>query len=228
MREVGASVKRYKYPRTPHTPDSPGATSDDVRLSSLAHFNSKYCVISQKLDGENTTLYRDYIHARSVDGRHHPSRSWVKQLHSGMSHLIPKGWRICGENLYAKHSIFYSNLPSYFFAFSVWNDKNICLSWSETVEWCKMMGLEIVPYKLFRFQSNGQVSLSIPTSGFECWTDETKTEKTSEEGYVLRTADYSFSFDDFNLNMAKYVRANHVQTSEHWMHSKIIPNELSS
>lgn len=35
-------------------------------------------VITEKMDGENTTLYRDGLHARSLDSRHHPSRNWVK------------------------------------------------------------------------------------------------------------------------------------------------------
>ncbi|MEL7307213.1 MAG: RNA ligase family protein, partial [Pseudomonadota bacterium] len=39
---------------------------------------------------------------------------------------------MCGENLYARHSISYNNLPSYFMAFSVWNELNQCLSWQDT------------------------------------------------------------------------------------------------
>jgi len=35
-------------------------------------------VVTEKMDGENTTMYCDNIHARSIDGRHHPSRDWVK------------------------------------------------------------------------------------------------------------------------------------------------------
>jgi hypothetical protein len=48
---------------------------------------------------------------------------------------------------------------------------------------------------------------------------------TNVEGYVLRRTD-SFRFDEFTKYVAKYVRKNHVQTNEHWMTSKIIPNKL--
>ena len=219
-------MKRVKYPRTPHMPNSPGATSDDVKLKSLAHFMRKKCVFSEKLDGENTTLYRDHIHARSVDGRHHPSRSWVKQLHSSIAHMIPKGWRVCGENMYAKHSIYYDNLPSYFFVFSVWNDKDFCLGWNEMIEWCNLVGLETVPSQEFYFSESSQLECN-GTSAFDIWTDENKVEPTVREGVVIRTRN-GFAFDDFQSHIAKYVRANHVQTDEHWMHSTVIPNGLAT
>jgi hypothetical protein len=35
------------------------------------------------------------------------------------------------------------------------------------------------------------------------------------EGFVVRT-EASFMEDDFGQNVLKYVRANHVQTDEHW------------
>ncbi len=119
---------RIKYPRTPHLPWSLGATNDDVKQRDLSHFVGKQVVVTEKMDGENTTLYNDYIHARSIDSRFHPSRAWVKALQVQVGYKIPIRWRICGENLYARHSISYNNLPSYFMAFSVWNELNQCLS----------------------------------------------------------------------------------------------------
>ena len=70
-----------KYPRSPHLPWSEGGTSDDAYLFDTDHFAGKEVVITEKMDGENTSMYRDGIHARSIDGRHHPSRDWVKALH---------------------------------------------------------------------------------------------------------------------------------------------------
>ena len=66
---------RVKYPRTAHLPWSPGATADDIYQGKLSSFEGKYVVVTEKMDGENTTLYRDYMHARSVDSRFHPSRN---------------------------------------------------------------------------------------------------------------------------------------------------------
>jgi hypothetical protein len=136
---------RFKYPRTWHLPWSPGATSDDVTLDSVACFSDRRVIVTEKMDGENTTLYRDHLHARSLDSAHHPSRNWVKAMHGEIAHLIPDKWRVCGENLYARHSLGYDELPSYFLLFSIWSEANICLSWDDTIEWAELLGLSTAP-----------------------------------------------------------------------------------
>lgn len=207
-------IMRYKYPRTYHFPYSPGRTSDDKVLPTVDHFVGQQIVVTEKMDGECTSLYPDYLHARSIDGRHHPSRNWVKALHGRICHNIPTGMRICGENLYATHSIHYTNLPSYFMAFSIWNEHNICLDWDSTVEICQNIGLVTVPV-LWRGEFDEQILRQI--------ANDINVDQC--EGYVVRLAD-EFHFDNFNLSLAKYVRAHHVQTEDHWMTQTIIPNEL--
>lgn len=203
-----------KYPRTPHLPWSPGASSDDVFTIDCSPFVGKNIVITEKMDGENTTLYCDHLHARSVDSRGHASRTWVKQWHQSIAHEIPHGWRICGENLYAKHSVGYEQLLSYFYGFSVWNAENICLSWAETCEWFSLLGIYHPPV-LYKGQWDEAIcrTLSIDT---EC-----------VEGYVVRLAD-AFSYADFANSVAKWVRAQHVQTSQHWMFAEVVPNQLKA
>lgn len=209
---------RYKYPRTPHLFFSPGASSDDKMLTeeqAFNNFNDKSLMISIKKDGECTALYSDYIHARSLDSNHHPSRDWVKRFHSEISHNIPEGYRIYGENLFAKHSISYDNLNSYFYGFAIYNDKNICLSWKETQLWFDLIG--ITPVEVIKTDLKyNPISLLNLGSSIIC---------SGEEGYVLRNQE-SFYYDDFKYNVAKYVRANHVQTSDHWQFRTIIPNRL--
>jgi len=48
---------------------------------------------------------------------------------------------------------------------------------------------------------------------------------TKQEGFVIRNVEL-FHYDDFNKNVGKWVRARHVQSSNHWMFDKIIPNKL--
>lgn len=71
---------RIKYPRTLHLPWSLGRTSDDKVLSSMDHFSGREVVVTEKMDGENTTIYSDGLHARSTTSQRHPSRSWVASL----------------------------------------------------------------------------------------------------------------------------------------------------
>ena len=208
-------MRRFKYPRTRHLPWSPGATHDDLILSgggAIEPFVDRRVVVTEKMDGENTTLYSDHLHARSIDSRHHPSRDWVKALHGRVAFQIPEGWRVCGENLYAVHSLAYTDLPSYFMVFSVWDADNRCLSWDDTVEWAELLGLHTVPVLY-----DGLFDLAL-LEAFDVDTDV-------HEGYVVRVAD-GFAFDDFGTCVAKWVRAGHVQTDEHWMHQEVVPNGL--
>jgi hypothetical protein len=209
-------MDRYKYPRTPHLPFSPGASNDDKILTSLRHFIGREVVLTTKMDGENTSLYQDGFHARSIDGRHHPSRDWLARFHAGIAHEIPSGWRICGENLFARHSIAYDALPSYFLGFSVWNELNQALSWDETLEVFSLIGVEPVPvlYRgLFDAARLESIARGLDTS--------------LVEGFVVRFAE-AFEYEHFGQSVAKWVREKHVQTDVHWMHSSIVPNRLRS
>jgi hypothetical protein len=208
--------RRYKYPRTPHLPFSPGVGADDIKLNTSQNFQDSYVVVTEKLDGENTTLYCDYLHARSIDSRHHPSRTWIKALHAAIAKDIPPGWRFCGENVYARHSIAYEGLKSYFYLFSIWDDRNRCLSWSDTQEWAEILELEL------------------PTVFYQgLWQESIILELTQNidsnrcEGFVVRTIE-GFDFNNFDRHVAKWVRNNHVQTDEHWMQQEVIPNGLIS
>lgn len=205
---------KIKYPRTPHLPWSPGASSDDIHHKHSDHFVGKQVIITEKMDGENTTLYRNAIHARSLDSRYHTSRAWVKALQARIGYQIPENWRICGENLFAQHSIAYQTLESYFLAFSIWNAQNMCLAWDETIEICNQLGLS-TPAVLYQgiWCEKSIRTLVINTQ--------------QQEGYVVRIAD-RFHFDDFSTCVAKWVRTNHVMTNQHWMHSEVVPNQLAS
>lgn len=208
---LGIFVKWVKYPRTPHLPWSSG-TSDDRILSSIAHFENQELVVTEKMDGENTTLYRDHIHARSLDSRNHPSRNWVKSFWSKIAHEIPEGWRVCGENLFARHTLEYQDLPSFFLGFSVWDSDNMCLSWDDTLEWFKLLGIEPVPQLARGF---------LTTEYFKALVHH-----SDQEGYVVRKAG-SFRFREFGRSVAKYVCPSFEPNTHHWMHQKVTPNSMA-
>src|SRR5216117_3151291 len=113
-----------KFPRTYHLSFSECLSSDDKYLKDISVFYENQIVVTEKMDGENFSLYRDKLHARSENSKHHESRSWIKQFHSTRKLYIPSNLQIIGENLYAKHSIHYTELPSYYLAFAViYNDR---------------------------------------------------------------------------------------------------------
>lgn len=215
LKPVLAQFTDYvKYPRTWHLPWSPGAGQDDRILRSITCFAGRKVVVTTKMDGENTTLYTDHVHARSVDSGSDPTRHWVQNLHARIGWQIPKGYRLCGENLYAKHSISYSNLESYFHLFSVWNG-NTCLSWQETLEWAGLLELKGVEVLY-----EGPFDEKLIRGLYDPARDG-----ATREGYVVRRAD-AFRYAEFSQAVGKYVRAGHVVAGHGWRRARIEPNGL--
>lgn len=210
---------RTKYPRTYHLPWSPGRTKDDKVLTDLDAFFGREVVITEKMDGENTTIDRHGTHARSLDTGYHPTRTWVRNLQGKMGWEIPEGWRICGENLQGTHAIKYSALPSFFLAFSIWDDRNRCMSWNDTTTYCQILGLDTVPV-LWR----GMWEDFYPAYPYEV---RRHLENPKVEGYVVRVA-ASFEYDEFATHVGKYVRAGHVDpAARHWKTGQTEFNELA-
>jgi hypothetical protein len=206
-----------KYPRTMHLHFSSKVTEDDRILDDASCFVGKRIIVTEKFDGECSTLYANYMHARSIDGENHPSRNWLKGFHSKMGYNIPEGWRVCGENVYAKHTIYYDNLDTYFYVFSIWDQRNNCLSWDDTIEWSQLLDLQLVPVIYDGIWDEKIVK------GF-CNDDK-------REGFVVRIAD-GFSYGEFRKFVAKYVnpifkdKLNEEDTY-HWRYSAMTLNRLA-
>jgi len=212
-------VKYVKYPRTYHLPWSPGMTDDDRMMPDVNIFNDKIVVVHEKMDGENTSLYTDYLHARSVTSGNHPSRNWIKSFHSQICGDIPEAWRFNVENLYAKHSIEYTDLDSYGYLFAIWDDTNHILTWDQTLEWCALTGVTPCPV-IYHGPYDEKLIKQLYAEFLK------KNAHREIEGYVIRV-DESFHFSDFKYKVGKYVRKGHVQTTRHWMHGQaVIPNKL--
>lgn len=220
-------MDRTKYPRTMNLPWSGSESSDDVWWDDTTLFEGKEVVVTEKLDGECTSIYPDgHIHARSIDTRHHDSRSWVKRLAARISYDIPEGCRICGENVFAWHSIFYKELPTYFFVYGIY-DGNRCLSWGEVEEMCELLDLQTVPVIYRGLWDEKKISeISTDDGAFPTFNGP-DDDSCNAEGYVVRVAD-EFLHSEFRHKCAKYVRPHHVQTDQNWMTRAVVPNLLKS
>lgn len=201
-----------KYPRTYHLPWSPGTTSDDKISKSINNLIEVDIVITEKLDGSNTAMVN-----KGVFGRSHSvftKNQWdqeVRQLHDMKvrGHLEDDVF-LFGENMEGIHSIEYTNLKSYFYLFGV-RDNNIWIPWSGVEEYSYLLDLPTVPV-LFKGVVKSEEELKELV--------EILVSKPSElggeiEGVVVRSSGM-FHNDDFVDNVAKWVRANHVQTTSHW------------
>lgn len=218
------NVDKYKYPRTPHLPWSNG-TKDDIYLSDISNFQYfKKVVVTEKLDGENITMYNNYIHSRSLDFKNHISRDWIKALHGNIKYSIDKNLRICGENLYGKHSILYSELETYFYVFALYHknfNEHVCLDYNTTVKYIEnILHLKFVPVLYIGIWDEFKIK--------QCFTGISKL-GGYQEGYVVRNYD-RFDFKDFDKNVAKFVRPCHIQTDKNWFNNwnKYNKNELTN
>lgn len=212
-------IEKRKYPRTFHLPWSEGQSDDDKThtIETVEKmFGNKEIVVTEKMDGENFSAYSDgTCHARSLDSGPHPSRSYVKAKLKEIGCLLPLGWRIMGENLYATHSIEYKELPDYFILFNIADQNNMALSWNEIEEWGELLEVPVVKV-LWRGVWNAEdIKKLYPFKSFYG--------AKIPEGYVVRDAG-RFPMDDFTNHVAKFVRKHHVQTDQHWMQKTVVPN----
>ena len=206
-------TKRIEYPRTLHLPFSYGRSSDDNVIQDLSTFEGKEVVITIKMNGECTTMYNDYIHARSIDGKYHTSRDWIRKFHSSIKQNIPVGDRICGENMYAVHTIHYTDLESYFYGFSYWSNL-LCLDYDNTISIFRNLNIAF-PTELYR----GCFDLNIIEDIANSFPVDT------HEGFVVRNVD-SFHYQDFQSNVVKWVRPNQQSTNDAWMYNKFTTNNI--
>lgn len=218
---MSEEIKRVKFPKIFHLPWSEGAQDDDKTLTHETvdiMFKGKRVVVLEKLDGECTTMYYDgFCHARSIDSAPHESRSYVKSLAAKNKLHVPENGRVIGENVFAKHSIFYDSLHDYFYPFMV-IEGHYVNSYDDTVKYANKCGLKTPPV-LYRGMYD---SIYVRACGA---LDSTLG--SEKEGYVVRL-EGDFFFTSLQMSVAKYVRKDHVQTDEHWLSKPIVRNKRLS
>lgn len=205
-----------KYPKTLHVPFSKGITTGD-RMCGEEWFNylkNKTLVLTEKLDGSQSYICKNGVFARSHATT--TTNPWDVNLferggvYDQIKNLLSEDEGIYGENLYAIHSIEYDNLDDLFYMFAARNNDR-WYSWEEVVELSKILGIKHVPVlEIRRFNSISELESTVNT----IMQNGSKYGKEIE-GVVIRNAD-SFPIDDFQRNVVKYVRENHVQTDSHW------------
>jgi len=211
-----------KYPRTYHIPWSPGSTSDDKKLPDVWFYGNGWAgveiVITEKMDGENSSFSKYDVFSRSHSV---PTRTpWSRNLWENDGLLwkikdkIGENEWIYGENLFGEHSIHYDKLPEYFFMFAarhMGENNDYWYSWDDVIMTAEILGVHTVPV-LWRGVIETEPQLKRMIDQF---MSEPSTFGDTKEGVVIRKVS-EFNNEDFSKNVCKYVRANHVQTDQHW------------
>jgi len=208
-----------KYPRTYHLSFSPEIHSDD-KVCNMNFVNGLIddeieIVITEKLDGGNTCCSPTGLFARShAQETICPSFNYIKNVHyyPNLINIIDHDINVYGENLYAIHSIEYTNLKDYFYVFNILDRKSgMYNSYYDMVKWATDHNMKTTPL-IYDGLIKSMEWLK------EFLGDELK--KPSElggekEGFVVRVKK-KFHKNNFSKNVFKYVRKGHVQTDQHW------------
>ncbi len=121
-----------KYPRTPHIEGSrlqPG--DEDLTQIPFAALAGQYLVVEEKLDGANAAICFDPNGVLLLQSRGHylaggPRerhfdlfKRWANAHARALWQILGDRYVLYGEWLYAKHTVFYDQLPHYFLEFDV-------------------------------------------------------------------------------------------------------------
>lgn len=204
-----------KYPSTPHWPWSQTVHRDDSYHLAPEYFVGKNVVITEKLDGGNTLLHNGEVYARSTSAPSHAGWMAMVRKHHAYKTLIDCGSPrfYYGEDIYGIHSIEYApiNEANTYHLFAV-REEDYFVSWDTVEALAETMDIYTVPMA-YRGQFN---TVDEITEFFSEWIENGSIIGGGDcEGFVIRITD-GFDATDFSMNVAKYVRANHVQTDQHW------------
>ena len=206
-----------KYPSTPHWPDSEEIHRGDTYHHDPTLFVGKEVVITEKMDGGNTCLFRGNVYARSTAAP--TTDNWfalVKRYHVWKTNdSFFHSFAVYGEDLYGIHTLEYypfaPNETFYMFALRGIQKREYFHSWDFVVKCAKTLIVPTVPV-VYRGVFGNVKDIT------EFFRDNLKTPSAlgpEKEGFVMRIAD-AFEADAFSHCVCKYVREDHVQTDEHW------------
>lgn len=216
-----------KFPRTFHLPYSPGKGSDDKTMQPtyVSMFVDTPILITEKLDGENQFWSSTEFHLRSESSTGGQLRSKAKARHAAIKRFIPKNIGLFVEDISNKHSIEYKDTSEEFFVIrAIDTNEQRFLTWAETKAIAQSCGLPVVPTKyegtaftdgMFEFVVNRHAETQSVLGGGE-----------SEGIVVSRVLDMRYPTEMWHVFNVKWVRANHVQTDEHWERTAL--KELNS
>lgn len=251
-------VEFHKYVRTPHISGSRFQHGDhDLEAISWSEIHGKHLVVEEKIDGSNAGISFTQDGDLLIQSRGHYLRGgprekqfeWMKQWaaakKSELFDVLGSRYVMYGENMYAKHTCFYDNLPHYFMEFDIYDtEKHVFL---DTQTRHQMVG-HIVPSVLvlktgivpklddlrkmitrsnfITSERNLKLEIAAKVAGVDPKVAFTHTDMSEDmEGLYIKWEE-----DGIVRGRYKFVRetfTNSILEQEtHWMNRPIIQNQL--
>ncbi|KAH0360352.1 hypothetical protein KCU65_g9437, partial [Aureobasidium melanogenum] len=229
----------HKFPRTRHLFNIGSASRDDLILSSSdaqaflqTSDSSTTVTVEEKVDGANLGVSLDSSGTFKVQNRSHYVNSkshaqfkkldkWLDDHHEGLSTVLdsensrPGRWILYGEWLYAKHSIYYTNLPDLFLAFDLF-DTETGTFLSRDVLCERLEGTNIHQVGRLELENLDEQSL----------VDLVRTQKSSFYDGIIEGVYLRRQKDGKTIDRAKIVRSDFIAGDEHWNRRGVVPNTV--
>ncbi len=251
----------YKYPRTRHIEGSGIQKGDeDLDIAALREFAGSYLVVEEKMDGANSAISFSadgrlqlqsrghYLSGGEREKQFHLLKTWAHRYTLELWEALADRYIMYGEWLYAKHTVFYTDLPHYFMEFDML-DKSVgeFLSTERRQDFLSHLPFVVSVKVLYE----GTVSslqtlknLSGPSRFIRRDQKQRLMELSAERGLdgarVLKETDTSGLMEGLYIKVEeegvvkdryKYVRGGFLQTvfdsESHWMDRPILPNGLA-
>jgi hypothetical protein len=126
-----------KFPTTPHLLWLSNTTAREDKVLSLAEAESFLrgsVIVEEKVDGANLGISfdkhanlvvqnRGNVVARGTKGQFAPLWQWLAHRETQLFEVLGDRWILFGEWCYARHSIHYTQLPDFFLAFDIFDNR---------------------------------------------------------------------------------------------------------
>jgi len=248
-----------KYPRTRHLVGSNKQIGDhDLNSVPFPEIQDQFLVIEEKIDGANCGISFNQDGELALQSRGHflgPSnarerqfnlfKSWANSIADQLFDLLEDRYLMYGEWMYAKHTVFYDQLPHYFMEFDIYDkEKEIFLSTAKRHEMLKETSIVSVPVlKSGHFKSLKEISELVKHSLYKSkqWKDILKEIVGDRYETVIKETDQSDLSEglyvkaettDETVGRYKYVRDSFtnsiLDSGTHWASRPITPNQLAN
>ncbi len=249
-----------KYPRTRHIEGSRLQKGDeDLKSERFETIRGKYLVLEEKIDGANSGISFSPDGKLLLQSRGHflnggygekqfdLFKTWASVYESSLYELLGSRYIMYGEWMYAKHTIFYDNLPHYFMEFDIYDkEKHLFLSTKERRNMLKNYSFISSVRVLYegRIESLEELTSYLGPSAFrtercletlkqqskKCGLSEDLVlsqtdQKNLMEGIYIKEEDDKHVIDRYKFVRASFLTS--IANSEtHWADRPIVPNLL--
>lgn len=218
----------YKFPSTPHIKFTSNNSIRKEKLVTNAELDfllNNNVVVEEKIDGANLGISFDFTGnillqnrgaylSSPFKGQWSKLSSWLIMNEDNLLKILLDKYILFGEWCYAKHSIYYDQLPDWFIAFDIYDKENdYYLSTELRNKFIQDLNM-FIPPKLHY----GKIDIA----DLDQYIKQSKYGHEQSEGIYLRC-----DASDKLLVRAKYVKSNFIQeTDEHWSKKKLISNKI--